>query len=96
MKYELATEDALPDQRLDPMLDEARIAPVDEAFREMAHQTDPRSTCRNSSASAFEVIVPPSKLATTARLSTASNSNRSGVHFVCIGGVRNQITRCRS
>jgi hypothetical protein len=33
-------EDALPDQRLDPMFDQARVAPVEEASGEAAHQVE--------------------------------------------------------
>src|SRR5262249_53475352 len=54
----------------------------------------PWSTCLNSRAPAFDVIVPPSNCATTARRPTASKSKRLGVHCVCIGGFR-RITKCR-
>src|SRR5215213_3944486 len=45
----------------------------------------PRSVIPSSSAPAFEVIAPPSKPATTARLSTGANSNSAGLHSVGIG-----------
>jgi hypothetical protein len=48
----------------------------------------PRSNCPSSSVPAFDVIVLPSNSATTARPSTASNSNSFGVHSVCIGVLR--------
>src|SRR6202034_1413819 len=77
----------LPHQRLHPMLDKTRIAPVVAANRRV--RTRPRSTCPNSSAPAFEVMSPPSKQATTARRATASNSNRFGVHSVRIAAFLN-------
>src|SRR5947208_11669168 len=54
----------------------------------------PRSTWPSSSAPAFEVMSPPSKPATTARPSTASNSNSVGVHSVGIGALRETERYC--
>src|SRR5262249_31175389 len=58
------------------------------------NKPSPWPTCLNSRAPAFDVIVPPSNCATTARRPTASKSKRLGVHCVCIGGFR-RITKCR-
>src|SRR6266481_7304563 len=44
-----------------------------------------RSARPSSSAPASEVILPPSKPATTRRFSTGANSNRSALHSVCTG-----------
>src|SRR5204862_954768 len=54
----------------------------------------PRSTWPSSSAPAFEVMSPPSNPATTARRSTASNSNSVGVHSVGIGALRETERYC--
>src|SRR5580698_7147483 len=44
-----------------------------------------RSVWPSNKAPASEVIAPPSKLATTWRLSTGGNSNKPGLHSVGIG-----------
>src|SRR5258708_4617958 len=47
-----------------------------------------RSVARSSSAPASEVIMPASNAATTSRPSTGSNPNKSGIHSVGIGALR--------
>jgi hypothetical protein len=79
-------EHPLADQGRHLVLDALRRPCVAEARRE---RTKPmaQSVAPSSSAPASEVMTPPSKPATTARLSTGANSNSVGLHSVGIGGL---------
>src|SRR5215510_1885929 len=52
------------------------------------------SAAPSNSPPASEVILPPSKAATTERPSTRANPNRSALHSVCIGTPPNPETTC--
>ena len=71
-------------------MDQALTTVVNDSMKHATNRrTNPRppSTWPRSSPPAFEVMSPPSKPATTARRSTASNSNRVGAHSVGIGAL---------
>ena len=79
-------EDALPYQRLDLMLDIARVAPVDEAVGEATHQPEAPVDLSQQRAPAFEVMFPPSKPAIIYRCSSASNSSSCGCTLCLASG----------
>jgi hypothetical protein len=78
-------KDPLPNQRLDPVLDVPGIATVGEASDEPTDQTEATIHPSQQQRARVEVMSPPSKPATTARRSTASNSNSVALHSVRIG-----------
>jgi hypothetical protein len=92
---ERKAEYPLADQRRDLMLDELLQAEVLKARGEPMHQTNRPIGGPNSSAPASEVIVLPSKEATTSRPATGAKPNRSEVHSVGIGELRRiRKSRC--
>jgi len=68
------------------MLDIARVALVAEASGEPTHQPEAAIHLAQQQLPAFDVMSPPSKLATTVRCETTSNSDSFVVHSTGIGG----------
>jgi hypothetical protein len=75
----------LPNQRRNKMLDQFQATTIDEAVGKRPISRIARFVAPSSNAPASDVIAPPSNPATTARLSTAVNSNSSALHSVGIG-----------
>jgi hypothetical protein len=78
-------KDALADHCRHGVLDQLLRAAVAETPRKPIDQPDRLVRCPSNSPPASEVILPPSKAATTERPSTRANPNKSALHSVCIG-----------
>jgi hypothetical protein len=85
------SEYALAHQRPNPVLDKPRVTPIGEAAGKSPHQPKTPVQLLQQPRTRIRCDRPAIETATTARSSTASNSNSFGVHSVCIRVLSSQL-----